>query len=162
MGISCLTLVESCEQGHRDAAKLKDGITEMHPQEPSNERLEEMTVEEGMRCTDCEPKIVKKMQTECEGCGGEWVEEDYEISLVGNDVKALFPNIKSATTGKIIRKEVERSPLEIVGFDYKYGLRYIAMNKKYTGNAGLNRQNGYGYNKHKYVFKHTSLKQINT
>ena len=134
MGISCLTLVESCEQGHRDAAKLKDGITEMHPQEPSHERLEEMTVEEGMRCTDCGPKIVKKMQTECEGCGGEWVEEDYEISLVGNDVKALFPNIKSATTGKIIRKEVERSPLEIVGFDYKYGLRYIAMNKKYTGN----------------------------
>ena len=71
---------------------------------------------------------------DCVECGGEWVKEDYEICLIGNDVKALFPNIKSATTGKCVREEVERSPLEIEGFNYKYGLRYIAMNKKYTGN----------------------------
>ena len=96
-------------------------------------RWDEFTIEEGMRCTDCGPRIEKKMMMECEGCGDKWVKEDYEISLLGNDVKALFPNITSATTGKIVREEVERSPMEIEGFDYKYGLRYISMNRKYTG-----------------------------
>jgi hypothetical protein len=136
MGMSIVEIVERCAGNHRETAKLQDGLTEMHPQSPSQERSDEMTVEDGLRCTECSPKIEKKMMTECEGCGGEWVKEDYEISLLGNDVKALFPNIKSATTGKIIREEVERSPLEIEGFDYKYGLRYISMNRRYTGSLG--------------------------
>ena len=104
MGKSCKEMVERCEKRHRDAASMKDGETEMHPQIPSQERWEEMMIEEGMRCTDCGPKIMKKLMTECEECGNEWVaEEDYEMSLIGNDVKALFPNIKSESTGKIVR-----------------------------------------------------------
>ena len=136
MGASCKEMIERCEMRHGDAASVNDGETEMHPQTPSQERWEEMMIEEGVRCADCGPKIVKKLMTECDECGDEWVAEDYEISLIRNDVKALFPNIKSESTGKIVREEVERSPLEIEGFDYKYGLRYISMNKRYTGNLG--------------------------
>ena len=136
MGESCTEMVARCKKRHRDADSMKVGETEMHPQPPSQERWEEMIIEEGMRCMECGPKISKKLMTECDGCGDEWVAEDYEISLIGNDVKALFPNIKSQSTGKIVREEVERSPLEIEGFDYKYGLRYISMNRKYTGNLG--------------------------
>ena len=136
MGESSIEIIERCMQNHRKKVDEMTGVTEMHPQEPSQERWDEMIVEEGMRCMECGPKLEKKLMTECDGCGGEWVAEDFEISLIGNDVKALFPNIKSVSTGKIVREEVERSPLEIEGFDYKYGLRYISMNRKYTGNLG--------------------------
>ena len=61
------------------------------------------------------------------------MEEDYEICLVGNDVIALFLNIQSKSTGKIVCEEVEISPLLIEGFNYKLGTQYIAMNKEYTG-----------------------------
>lgn len=87
-----------------------------------------------MRCTECSPAIREKLLTNCNDCGEEWIREDYEMSLVGNNVIALFPNIQSRSTGKIVRDEVERSPLVIEGFDYKLGTKYIVMNKQYTGN----------------------------
>ena len=136
MGESCIEFVARCVKNQREAASVKYGETEMHPQQPSKERSEEMLIEEGMRCTTCAPVIEKSLMIECDTCGAELVAEDYNISLIDNDVKALFPNIKSASTGKIVREEVERSPLEIEGFDYKLGLRYISMNKRYTGNLG--------------------------
>ena len=48
-----------------------------------------------MRCKVCAPIIEKKLLFTCVECGDEWVEEDYEMSLVGNDGVALFPNIQS-------------------------------------------------------------------
>ena len=69
LGMSCLERVEMCPRGHRESAEMKDGLTEMHPQAPSQERLEEMTIEEGLRCMECGPIIEKKMMTECGGCG---------------------------------------------------------------------------------------------
>ena len=93
----------------------------------------ERSVQAAMRCTACGPIIKKKLESCCIGCGDEWVKEDFEMSLVGNDVIALFPNIQSKSTGKIIRDEVERSPMVIEGFNYKLGVTYIAMNKEYTG-----------------------------
>ena len=113
MGMSCIEMVEDCVERHRDADSLKihGGENEMHPQAPSLERYEEILIEEGMRCTSCRPRISKKLRSDCVGCGDEWVKEDYEVSVTGNDVKALFPNIQSKSTGKVIREEVERSPL---------------------------------------------------
>ena len=58
--------------------------------------------------------------------------EGADMSLVGNNMLSLFPNIQSKTTGKIVREESERSPLVIKGFNYKLDLKYIAMNKEYT------------------------------
>ena len=133
-GESCIDKVRRCRKNHADESGEGGGETEMHPQQPSEERSLEMLVEAGMRCTECSDMIEKSLKMDCADCGVEWVAEDYEISILGNDVKALFPNIQSVSTGKTVREEVERSPLEIEGFDYKLGLRYIAMNKKYTGN----------------------------
>ena len=45
---------------------------------------------------------------------------------------ALFPSIKSKSTGLIVRKRVEISPLEFKGFNWKQGARYIVMNRHLT------------------------------
>ena len=50
------------------------------------------------------------------------------------DVVALLPSMQSATTGRIVREHVLKSPLKIDGFDWKQGARYIMVNKNYTGN----------------------------
>ena len=85
----------------------------MHPQEPFH-KSRKMGRDDHIRGNEMHGLwwIEKKMMTEFGGCGGEWVKEDYEISLLGCDVKALFPNITSAATGKIVREEVERSPMK--------------------------------------------------
>ena len=64
MGESCVEFVERCVQNHREAASVKNGETEMHPQQPSKERSEEMLIEEGMRCTVCAPVIEKSLMIE--------------------------------------------------------------------------------------------------
>ena len=46
---------------------------------------------------------------------------------------ALFPSIKSRSTGLIVRKRVEKTSLKFPGFNHKHGARYIVMNKNYTG-----------------------------
>ena len=58
--------------------------------------------------------------------------EDQEICLLVLDVVALFPSMKSETTGRIIRKLVSKSPINIEGYDWKQGARYIVVNRKYT------------------------------
>ena len=57
--------------------------------------------------------------------------------LIGSDVKALYPSIKSKKTGQIIRKRVESSNVKFKGFDIKTGLSYISMNKNLTGVAEI-------------------------
>ena len=44
-----------------------------------------------------------------------------------------FPSMQSASTGRIIREHVRKSPLKINGFDWRQGARYIVVNRKYTG-----------------------------
>ena len=60
-------------------------------------------------------------------------DSDLEMCLIGVDVIALFPNIKSKNTGKIVRNAVISSPIKIRGFDWKQGVRYILINKHLTG-----------------------------
>jgi hypothetical protein len=68
-----------------------------------------------------------RLGEDCEDCGDGIDEKDLEVCLLGNDVVALFPSIKSKSTGKIVRKRVEISPLEFKGFNWKQGARYIVM-----------------------------------
>ena len=69
----------------------------------------------------------------CSKCGPGIIDIDEpEYSLVGNDVKALFPSIKSANTGKIIREAVENTTVEFEGFDHQKALAYVAMNTDLT------------------------------
>ena len=69
MGESCQEMMERCEMDLKTNTS-KNGHTEMHPQEPSQERSTEMMTEEAIRCNECGPKISKKMMTDCEVCGG--------------------------------------------------------------------------------------------
>ena len=72
-------------------------------------------------------------QKECTDCGEGLYWEDHEVCLLGLDVVALFPSMKSLTTGRIVRDHVLRSPLKIEGFNWRQGARYIVVNKRYTG-----------------------------
>ena len=56
-------------------------------------------------------------------------EDDLEIC---SDVIALFPNIMSRNSGKIVRKTVEKILLQFDGFDWKHGARYIVRNRSMT------------------------------
>ena len=78
----------------------------------------------------CGPEIVEKLKLDCSHCGPGIKVAEPEYSLIGNDVKALFPSIKSANTGKIIREAVENSTVEFNGFDQEKA--YIAMNRELT------------------------------
>ena len=51
---------------------------------------------------------------------------------MGLDVVALFPSMKSPTTGRIIRQHVLKSPIQIEGFEWRQGARYVVVNRKYT------------------------------
>ena len=75
-----------------------------------------------------------KLREDCDECGPGIHDEDRDSYIIGSDVVALFPSIKSLTTGRIIRKRVEGSSLRFPGFNYKQGARYIVMNKHLTGN----------------------------
>ena len=86
-----------------------------------------------MECDECGPGMTEYLLSECEECGTAWVREDYTLTVIGNDVIALFPSLDSANTGRIIREEVEKSTIEIEGFNVRLGVRYIAMNREYTG-----------------------------
>ena len=72
------------------------------------------------------------MKNDCEECGIGIDLEDQEMALVGSDVVGLFPAMKSANSGRIIRKRMEKGHLKVKGFRYKNGLRYIAMNRQFT------------------------------
>ena len=73
------------------------------------------------------------MEKDCSECGPGLYWEDQEIVLLGLDVVALFPSMQSSNTGKIIRQYVLQSPIQIDGFDWREGARYIVINKEYTG-----------------------------
>ena len=45
------------------------------------------------------------------------------VCILGNDVVSLFPSLDSKDTGKIVREEVQRSSIEIDGFNEKLGLK---------------------------------------
>ena len=81
----------------------------------------------------CGEEIQDRAKLECQDCGpGITVQEEPELSLVGSDVKALFPSIKSENTGKIIREAVENTSMEFQGYNIEKALAYVAMNTELT------------------------------
>ena len=76
--------------------------------------------------------MFESVRQDCDECGQGWVKEDYTLCIIGKDVISLFPSLDSITTGKIVREEVERSSINIEGFNIRLGLRYICMNESYT------------------------------
>ena len=85
------------------------------------------------KLTCCGELIVELLDKNCIECGPRLREQELEYSLVGSDVKALFPSITSKHTGEIIRRRVQNTTLRMEGFDVEKGLAYIAMNSHLTG-----------------------------
>ena len=79
----------------------------------------------------CGEQIQAELSTHCEQCGPA-ISTPEEYTVLGSDVKALYPSITSENTGKIIRRRIENSTLEFEGFCWKRGLAYIDMNKNLT------------------------------
>ena len=102
-------------------------------EENTTMRLRVEEIEVAMECDNCGPEVMECLLMECEECGTSWVKEDYTMSVIGNDVICLFPSLDSVNTGKIVREEVEKSTIQIDGFNVRLGLRYIVMNQEYTG-----------------------------
>ena len=107
-------------------AERQSEIPESTP--PRDEELMEIHY----NCEECGQYWRNEMQKECTDCGEGLYWEDQEVCLLGLDVVALFPSMKSLTTGRIVREHVLRSPLKIEGFNWRQGARYIVVNKRYT------------------------------
>ena len=84
-------------------------------------------------CKDCGEKLQMMMMRDCQECGTGIGEEELFLTLLGYDVEALFPSMMSENTGKIIRKMVLKSNIQIHGFDWQQGARYLVLNKHLTG-----------------------------
>ena len=84
-------------------------------------------------CGDCGVRIQKILNRDCEECGEGISEEELHLTLIGLDVVGLFPAMMSKTTGEIILKMVLKSMIQIRGFQWKQGVRYILLNKHLTG-----------------------------
>ena len=80
----------------------------------------------------CGQEIQDQLERSCEACGPGITNWDAEFSIVGSDVKALYPSIQSESSGKIIRKRIEKTKLEFEGFSVEKALAYIAMNPELT------------------------------
>ena len=72
------------------------------------------------------------MNIDCEECGtGIGLEKLYQTFL-GVDVVGLFPAIKFKSTGKIIRKTIQKSKIILHGMNWRQAARYILMNRNLT------------------------------
>ena len=85
----------------------------------------------------CGELIQDRISRTCEECGIGINKWEAEFSVIGNDVKALYPSISSEKTGRIIREKIENTKLKFEGFCPKKGLAYIAMNRKLTDLNGI-------------------------
>ena len=117
------SLKKLCEVTLKDSSRMVKSLKEICSEKVRNLLCGKMDT----------PETKEKLKEDCYECGPGIHDEDKETYLIGSDVVALFPSIKSMSTGLIVRKRVEKSNLKFPGFKYRQGARYIVMNEKYTG-----------------------------
>ena len=84
------------------------------------------------RVYECNDKI-SKMQADN---GEQWSLND-EMILLGSDVKSLFPSMSAEMTGKCLRRQFSKSPIEWVNIDWKLLTLYVKMHENYWKNGEL-------------------------
>ena len=52
-----------------------------------------------------------------------------EVTLIGNDVTALYPSLSAENTARIIRDEIMKSEIKFEGFDTNRGRAYLQINR---------------------------------
>ena len=121
-----LESVANSEKNRYNTISSEDMLNRMHGY---NKKIEER-----LRSKDPQDLDKNKLMAS-QGVPEPWdpaQEQEKQYSVIGSDVKALYPSIESEPTGKIIRQRVEKSPIKLEGFDMKMGLAYVAMNKNLT------------------------------
>ena len=121
--VNIWSLKELCERNLKSTSRMVKSLSEI---------CREIVRNSLHRNRDTQ-KRKEKLREDCWECGPGIHGEDKESYLIGSDVVALFPSIKSMSTGLIVRNRVEKSSLKFPGFNHRQGARYIKMNKKYTG-----------------------------
>ena len=84
-------------------------------------------------CMECGEDIQKVLMQDCSDCGRGVGEQELHLTLQGYDVVGLFPAMTSETTGRIIRKIILKSALQVRGFCWRQAARYVQMNRRLTG-----------------------------
>ena len=116
-------LIEIVEQMKRNNDDLRDMDEEGLDKEIEEEegKLEKEEIEERMKGSyqECGPQV-----------------EEFEVSMLGLDVEALFPSMTARRTGMIVRERMQKSHMKLEGFNWRMGLVYIRMNRNLTPNIG--------------------------
>ena len=87
------------------------------------------------RVHECNLMVERKRRGKLEA--GEPLTDEDLLVMIGFDAIALFPSLKSARTGQIARRQVEKSEITFEGADYMEMSRYAALNReKITGELG--------------------------
>ena len=134
------TLKEEQENLTREAEPSESDAGQEHPDQVEAEPVVEAELREAyypavqdlLHQECCGQDIQEELARNCEDCGPEISIWDATFSIVGSDVTALYPSIKSESTGRIIRKRLEKTSLEIEGFSVEKALAYISMNQDLT------------------------------
>ena len=71
--------------------------------EDAEMNLDERDMQVVMECDECGPNMTEYLLSECEDCGTGWVREANTLTVIGNNVIALFLSLHSANTGRIVR-----------------------------------------------------------
>ena len=56
-----------------------------------------------------------------------------QLIAIGNDVVGLFPSMKEVNTGRAVGRQVFKSPMTVMGLDYKEITRYVAGSRRLCG-----------------------------
>ena len=83
---------------------------------------------------ECNKKVMKKIEEKMKR--GEEIDWERELVVFGNDVVALFPSMTSANTGRIIRRQMQKSSMKIEGLDFQHVILYVMLNRHMTGDLG--------------------------
>ena len=88
------------------------------------------------QCKECEQEAKNILSEACMECEEGLDEDNMKMCILGLDLVALFPNLKSKNSGVRLRHQVMKGEINIKGFKWKKGARYIVINKRYTGPLG--------------------------
>ena len=95
--------------------ECKDQHNQQDDQDSEDLKISKM--ENQYDCDRCGRRWRDLMEIDCNDCGEGLFWEDQEICLLGLDVVALFPSIKSENTGRIKHQQIMKSPIKIEGYE---------------------------------------------
>ena len=76
---------------------------------------------------ECNRKVTEKIKAKMQR--GEEIDWEKELIMFGSDVVALFPSLTSENTGRIVRRQIQKSSMKFKGMDFKQIILYVMLNR---------------------------------